>query len=180
MTCIVGLISDEGVYMGSDSETSNGHSKRIVKNPKVFRNGDFLIGFTSSWRMGQLLQYEFVPPVICSETDLLEYMVTKFVPKIRSVFKESGFSNINNNVEEGGTFIVGVKGRLFRIEDNYQVEECVYPYTSCGNGYLAAFGSLFSTEGQPALERVEKALEAAAEFAVGVRAPFKIEFLEAK
>ena len=36
--------------------------KTVEKDEKVFQNGDFLISFTSSFRMGQLLRYAFEPP----------------------------------------------------------------------------------------------------------------------
>ena len=58
MTCVVGLIEDNTIYLGADSLGSNGHSKSEYRFPKVFQNGDFLIGYTSSFRMGQMLQYE--------------------------------------------------------------------------------------------------------------------------
>lgn len=178
MTCIVGLVDDEkNVYIGGDSVAGGAY---IFKNPKVFRNGEFLIGFTSSWRMGQLLQYEFSPPVIKNNMDLTRYMVTEFISKLRECFKDNAFAEINKNMEVGGLFLVGVRGKLFRIHTNYQVEEWVHNYTSCGCGEDLALGSLFSTEGLPSKTRVKKALEAAAEFSDGVRGPFIIKVLKNK
>lgn len=58
MTCIIGLENKGKVYMGADSASSNGYSINVSGNPKLFRSGPFLIGFTSSWRMGQLLQHQ--------------------------------------------------------------------------------------------------------------------------
>ena len=46
MTCIVGYI-DKVAYIGGDSAASGGDSVNIRKDPKVFRNGDFIFGCTS-------------------------------------------------------------------------------------------------------------------------------------
>ena len=57
MTCIVGLIDGRRVWMGGDSAGVSGLDITVRADAKVFRNGDFLIGFTSSFRMGQLLAF---------------------------------------------------------------------------------------------------------------------------
>ena len=62
MTCIVGVVDNGKVYMGGDSAGVGGLCIETRKQPKVFRNGDFLIGYTDSFRMGQLLQYKMSPP----------------------------------------------------------------------------------------------------------------------
>ena len=62
MTAIVAIRQDNTVYMGGDSAGVAGLKITIRKDPKVFINGNFLMGFTTSFRMGQLLQYSFKPP----------------------------------------------------------------------------------------------------------------------
>ena len=57
MTCIVGLVDDGKVYMGGDAASVDGYIVRTSALSKVFRNGPFLIGYSTSWRMGQILQY---------------------------------------------------------------------------------------------------------------------------
>ena len=50
MTCIVGLINKENksVTIGGDSSGLAGSDLTIRKDPKVFKNGDFIFGCTSS------------------------------------------------------------------------------------------------------------------------------------
>jgi len=57
MTCIVGLIDKESkkIYMGGDSAGVANYSLSVRKDPKVFKRYGFIFGFTSSFRMGQLL-----------------------------------------------------------------------------------------------------------------------------
>ena len=61
MTCIVGVVDKGIVHMAGDKLGSNGFTKGISVRPKVFHNGDFLVGYTTSFYMGQLLEFEWVP-----------------------------------------------------------------------------------------------------------------------
>jgi ATP-dependent protease HslVU (ClpYQ) peptidase subunit len=171
MTCIVGVAKDGKVYLGGDSAGVSGLDITIRKDKKVFTNGEFVMGFTSSFRMGQILQYEFKPPEVTKD-DMMEFMVCDFVPAIRQCFKEHGYSKIESNREVGGTFLVGVRGRLFAIQGDFQVAESVYGYQAVGCGEAYALGSLHATTEVKPDDRLKVALLAAEEFSGGVRQPF--------
>lgn len=128
MTCIIGLIDNGKIYMGADSAGVAGLNMCVQADKKVFRINDFLIGFTTSFRMGQLLHYDFEPPRRYPNTDLYKYMVTDFVNEIRSCLKRGGFASKENEVERGGMFLVGHAGRLFKIEGGYNVLENILPF----------------------------------------------------
>ncbi|WP_434614550.1 hypothetical protein [Azospirillum sp. B2RO_4] len=175
MTCIVGLVDGDRVWMGGDSAGVNGLDITVRADTKVFRNGDSLIGFTSSFRMGQLLHYRLDVPPREHDIDLFRYMVVDFVDAVRNCLKDGGYAHRSNDVETGGTFMVGLEGRLFTVQSDYQVGEAVRGYHAIGCGSDYALGSLASTIGQPPEERVLKALECAELFNGGVRAPFTIQ-----
>ncbi|WP_119677390.1 hypothetical protein [Indioceanicola profundi] len=175
MTCIVGLVDGNEVWMGGDSAGVAGLDISLRADPKVFHNGNFLIGFTSSFRMGQLLRFRLAPPPRRPEQDLFHYMVCDFVEAVRICLREGGFAHRSNDVETGGFFLVGAEGRLFSIQDDYQVSEFNRGYHAIGCGASYALGSLYSTRDLPAGERVRRALETAEHFSGGVRAPFLIE-----
>ena len=65
MTCIVALKDGNKVYLGGDGAASEEKTGLILQriDPKVFRVGQFGIGFVDSFRMGQILQYSWTPPV---------------------------------------------------------------------------------------------------------------------
>lgn len=179
MTCIVGLVDNGRVCIGGDSAGVSGIDLIIRADKKVFRSGDFVFGFTSSFRMGQLLRYSFVPPKHISDKSIDEYMVTDFVDAVRECLKKGGYATKQNDVETAGTFLVGYKGKLFCIEDDYQVGESSDDYYTCGCGYLIANGSLFATskERLPTIkpeDRILVALRAAENHSAGVRGPFTI------
>lgn len=176
MTCIVGLIKNGKVYIGGDSAGSDGWNVTVRKDTKVFKNSDFLIGYTSSFRMGQLLRFKFKPPKYHKEDkDLYEYMCTDFIDEVRSCLKTGGYAINDKGEEKGGFFLVGAHGRLFTIEDDYQVSESILPFEAVGCGDKYAKGSLISTKDwADPLERINTALTAASEFSAHVRPPFNI------
>lgn len=180
MTCIVGLIENGRVWMGGDSAGVSGLDITVRADPKVFRNGHFLIGFTSSFRMGQLLAYKLKVPAMEPGEDVFRYMVTTVVDAVRECLKEGGYAQRSNDAETGGSFLVGFRGRLFSIQSDYQVCESSRGFHAIGCGADYALGSLASTAGQPGEERIRRALEIAELFSGGVRAPFRVDCLEAE
>jgi ATP-dependent protease HslVU (ClpYQ) peptidase subunit len=175
MTCIVGIAHNGKVYIGGDSAGVGGSYELSVRaDRKVFRNGDFIMGFTSSFRMGQLLAQALTPPKRYPEDDVYKFMVTNFVDAVRTCLKAGGYAEKHNDAERGGTFLVGYAGRLFSIYGDYQVGENADGYAACGCGEQIALGSLHSTEGQPPERRIDAALRAAERFSGGVRAPFHV------
>jgi len=178
MTCIVGLIKNGNVYMGGDSAGTSGLDTELRKDPKVFKNGDFLIGYTSSFRMGQLLRFKFTPPSIAEDIDIYTYMCTSFVDEVRKIFKEGGFSKNKESVETGGRFLVGYKGRLFQIDDDFQVGESFNSFNAVGCGDRYAKGALEVLVNYPvkfdSVEIVKYSLRVAEKFSAGVSGPFVI------
>lgn len=173
MTCIVGLVTSAGVFMGGDSAGVAGLDIRVRKDPKVFERDGFLIGYTSSFRMGQILRYNLKIPSRQDGVDPFDFMVTQFVPAVRDCLKDGGFASKDKDVESGGTFLVGFERRLFRIEDDYQVIENEDPFDAVGCGASFALGALKGAgpHGWPG-DIILGALEVAAYFSAGVRAPF--------
>lgn len=147
-----------------------GLSISIRKDEKVFQNGPFIMGGTTSFRMIQLLRYKFDPPKQTVNTDDMKYMVTDFVDALRQCFHNNGFGDKDATV--GGTFLVGYKGTLYTIASDYQVGivHCGYDAVGCGSDI--ALGALHATKGKKPEARIKMALEAASTFSAGVAPPF--------
>lgn len=172
MTAIVGLTRGGSVFIGGDSAGVSGLSLSVRADSKVFRNGRYLFGFTSSFRMGQLIRYSLNLPE--PEDDLNRFMVTKFIDGLRDCLKSGGYARKEEEQELGGTFLVGVRGRLFTIYDDYQVAKALDGYAAVGCGNDIALGALYATAGRGMRPkaRVRLALTAAERFSAGVRGPF--------
>jgi hypothetical protein len=175
MTCIVGVCHEGRVLIGADSAGIAGYDRTIRADRKVFKNGEFVMGFTSSFRMGQLLAVKLAPPHYHPDVDVWRYMVGDFVEAARACLRTGGFSEINNAVERGGIFLCGFRGRLFKIESDFQVGESVDGFDAAGCGESYALGSLAETDGWALHDRVLHALSAAERFSAGVKGPFHIE-----
>jgi len=175
MTAIAGFIHDGKVWIGGDSAGVSGFDLTRRSDPKVFRNGEFLFGFTSSFRMGQLLRFSLTAPVQTENQDVFEFMCTTFVNAVRDCLKNGGFAKKHNEEETGGTFLVGYRGRLFLIDSDYQVGEPMDGYATCGCGDQACNGALYATSGMAPKKRMNLVLQAAERHSAGVRGPFTIE-----
>ena len=179
MTCIVGLVAKNNVYIGADSASVAGWTSRVTRLPKVFRRGPFLMGYTTSFRMGQLLQHSLMVPPQGEERDDMRFMVTTFVECVRMLLKERGVAKIEANSESGGQFLVGYRGRLYSVQQDFQVNEMADGFDAVGSGAEYALGALASTRGLAPTVRLKKALEVSAHFNMAVSPPFFVRSLRA-
>ena len=180
MTCIVGLVDDDDVIIGADSAgvCVSTFSMRVRADEKVFVRDDFIFGFTTSFRMGQLIRYKLQIPRKHESQDLYEYMVVDFVDAVRACLKGGGFTTIRENEERGGNFLVGHEGRLFGVEGDFQVAESSHPFDAVGCGMDLALGAMVASECvKDPFDRVTLALQAAAQFSAGVSDPFTLKKL---
>lgn len=180
-TCIVALADQGKVWIGGDSlaYSSLSGDKASLTNRKVFARKDlagnkWLFGFTGSYRLGQVLQHVLQLPALDQTLDLLEDMVTRFVPALQRCFKESALESKESGQFTGGAFLVSVRGRIFNVEKQYSIQESTLPFAAIGCGAPFALGSLFSSEGLNPEERITLALSAAETFSAGVQRPFHI------
>lgn len=177
MTCIVGVETPDGVVIGADSAGVSGYSICIRADEKVFRSGDFVFGFTSSFRMGQLLRYKLTPPRApapsAKQAERDRWMTSEWIDAVRQTLKTGGYAEVENNVESGGLFLVGWRRTLYIVGDDFQVARPLSGEWAVGCGSDLALGALFCARGQPRA-RVRKALGAAAAHSGGVAPPFRI------
>lgn len=179
MTCIVAIAQNGTVYMGSDHAASDDKSGWIIsrKEPKCFKVGQYGIAFTDSFRMGQILQYNWQPPKYTptkTNAGLDKFMRTKFIDSVKDSFAQHNFGVYANGQDaEGGIFLVGMEGRIFTIDEDFHVGEATMNYMAEGSGGMFALGALHATRNQknPKM-RIKAALEAAAEFSMSVAPPF--------
>lgn len=173
MTCIVGIAYDGKVMLGADSAGVGGLDLRIRKDPKVFVNGELIFGFTSSFRMGQLLASNLTPPPIIEKQEPYQYAVKALVPALRDTLRAGGWLSTVNGREEGGVFIVGFRGHLFTIYSDFQVAEEIENIAAVGCGEAYAMGAMHALgkDADPKA-RLLAGLDAAATFSAGVSAPF--------
>lgn len=145
MTTIVAMIKDNKVYMGADHLGSDGFVKtEFVKNNKLFKNGDFMIGYTTSYRMGQILEYSWAPPVRKENITDDQYFYKDVLDSIRQCFKDNDYGDKNGPDYQAGNFLVGWKGRIFEVQNAHALEHV--KFASVGSGSYHALGALLALD----------------------------------
>lgn len=135
MTCIVALKKDGVCYLAGDRMASNGFCKSSYAQPKVFKNGKFMFGYTTSFRMGQLLEHCWNPPARQEGEAEKEYLFNSVIPSIKRLFKDNDWEDSGSDPENrGGTFIMAFEGNLYRVESNYAVLEMSREFDAVGSG----------------------------------------------
>lgn len=124
MTLIIGIdkeIDGKRVQiMAGDKAGSNGFTKENNTKAKVFSRGKYAFGFTTSFRMGQLLEHATL------SNDLPDWgkesnLYVSFVQWVRDTLKEGGYATITSNEESGGTFIFHNGVSLYRVQDDFSI-----------------------------------------------------------
>lgn len=188
MTCIVALTDGKTVWLGGDAAGTDSSQMTldIRADPKVSvheENGvSWGLGFTSSYRMGQLIRYHLsLPPITKKDhEDLFGYMVTKFIPELRDILRQGGVLESKDGAESCGEFIVALMGKIFSIDSDFQVASYDDPFYAVGSGGPFALGAMKALEKFRAsgkidpLTQVEEALAASECFSAGVRRPFTV------
>jgi len=179
VTCIVGIATKHGTLIAADSLASNWYTQTRRTDKKVFNLSDHVaVGFTSSYRMGQILRFHVSTPSLKDSDgawiDPYEWAVKWFIPVARQQLKDHGFSTVKDGAEVGGKFVLGVRDRLFLVESDFQVGESTDGYIAAGSGEECALGVLFHTKDLPdARSRAEAAIKAAEYHSRGIGGPIE-------
>jgi ATP-dependent protease HslVU (ClpYQ) peptidase subunit len=193
MTVVVGYREKNTVWIGADAcagwreyELRGASTIKKVFVREVPNNANEVVtrlafniafGVTGSWRLNQLLSQTLkIPSDPCA--DPIEYLFGPFVDTVREHLMGAGFAKKKDEVETGGLFMVGYKGRLVTVESDYHVQEFEKPYRAIGSGWELALGSLATLEevapGIAVEQRIGIALRAATEHNPWVQPPFTI------
>lgn len=177
MTCVVGMVDQENrvQYLASDSLYSDGQRAAVGRVEKVFQAGPYLIGFCGNPRAIQLLRYNTIlPDPPRDESLLMGFMASKFISHVRTLFNTAGLVLKGDGVmEQLGDMqvMVVVRGHIYVIWADMQVEETAEDYNAMGSGEDIALGSLYSTDGEEAESRIRMAIAAAGHHCESVGGP---------
>jgi ATP-dependent protease HslVU (ClpYQ) peptidase subunit len=138
MTCIVGFEYADRVYIGGDLQGTGYNNKVVHHQPKVFVRNGVAFGYTTSYRFGQLLEHALPDPIVPDKVEeVYPWLIKVLVPAIKTVLKD-------NDYEGGGNCLIGVKGQLWELQNDYSVLRSVNGYAAVGSGYEYANGAMYA------------------------------------
>lgn len=162
MTCIVAVQQDGIIYMAGDRAASNESIIGTLSTPKVFKKGDFLVGFCGSMA-GKRLMYHFDPPSPNAFVDVDEFMHTTFLNYLHDLYENIW---IGDGEPLELDLIIGIRGRLYDHNVvNMALNEYNREYIASGSGMEYAYGYLYSgANASDPYQRAIGAVKAAIEF----------------
>jgi hypothetical protein len=177
MTLVAGVISGNKVILVGDRSALDPEDLSVesITQKKVFKRGELVFGGAESFRMLQLLEHVFEPPVLDTD-NVPRYLVTKFVPELRELMTDNGFNESGDEASPPGPLLVGARGRLFLIQGDYAVLESTDVFNAIGLGKTAFFGAMRALDAAvPEIApyyRLMTAIEASAASTFAVTSPF--------
>ena len=153
MTCIVGIVDNGTIHMGSDRGASSSGVIVSTLLPKISMQHNFLVGYSGDgFGVGQLATLADYPENDKNLEITLRTIFCKSLSKL--VDKYGGADNGSHEI------LIGGYGRLFEIyTDDWGIIEV--SQSAVGSGSDFALGSLYSTIGMDTTHRITTALEVA-------------------
>lgn len=176
MTCIVSVIKDGVVWMGCDSLVSDdADCATTMRESKITRRGELLMGWAGSLRLGNLIQHVFEPPVRKARTPDMKYLAGPFIDSFYKLMRERA-PRVEEDCKDGLNLrmLIGYRGGLYFLDGELDICRSIDDFESCGSGAEIARGALFATPKLAPRTRLLRALQAAEHHKTSVRRPFKI------
>jgi ATP-dependent protease HslVU (ClpYQ) peptidase subunit len=150
MTCLIGVEHDGVVYMGADSITLSGWSKDIIAGQKIFKHSGLIFAFGGNPRMAQIIKYltplpHFLKPSQVTRSDDEAVVVMHVIEPIRKALKEHGYTSSENGQEQGASFLVGFNGKVWSVDNAFQLHRSSRKMCAMGVGDDHALGALYAT-----------------------------------
>lgn len=177
MTCIVGLVTEEGAYVGGDSRITQDTSILPGVFEKIFFKNKILLGFCGNYRFGQILKYRFDIPEL-KKMDFEEYLNTDFMDYFTDCLEDSNYtykSDGASRIEGDSGLLIAYGNEIFTIDPDFCVTK-VTKIDALGTGSCYAVGSLETTEGDdlPPEDRIKISLDVACKYDSACSPPFTI------
>lgn len=173
MTCVVAVECPEGVWLGCDSRVTVDdapETRDTWARTKFFARGELLIGFAGKIGPCQVVQHIATWRGPKRGEDPEAWLVRAVAPAIRTACHANDMLDADGNLR--ADFLLCYRGRVWTLAMDHSLVTSQYGYAAIGSGFPWAQGSLCSTEGEPARQRLHKALKAAARHGAGVAGPF--------
>lgn len=172
MSVIVAIKEKGKIYVGCDSQVTQGSTRSTLKNKNNYKiwqvnNADHCImghvGLVRDANVVRLMENLIDDYAVCKKEINYRYVVKYVVPQIIEELKKFNYIKQDEGYFDSmeSSYLLAYEDQLFKISPNgtvIEVDDCV----AIGSGQDQAIGSLLSTEGQDPEMRIVKAIKASA------------------
>ena len=159
MTTIAAIEGPDWVVIGADSQSSDEDGFAInIPTGKVFKNNGIIFAAAGAVRGINLLEHDFTPPAVNTK-DIDKYITRQLIPAMRRTFHEAGYeiNKAEDSVINDNIWIVVIKGRVYRIEEDYGWERTTDNLYVAGSGERFALGAMSALANGVLIDDITKA-----------------------
>lgn len=138
MTTILAVQRKNGFTVAADRQVTADERPYYHRDVnKITQVGDYVIAGAGVSRYCDIVQYGWQPPKY-DGSELYTFMVSQFVPALRKIHEETGYTLKEDEVFK---FIVGLRKQLFYIAEDYSVLRSNKNVYGIGTGAAYAIGA---------------------------------------
>jgi hypothetical protein len=115
MTTIAALEGIDYAVLVADSQITEDNLVTLATStPKIVEVGKFLVGISGDTRPGDILAYNWKPPLYRGE-DPAQFMGKKVIPSINTAFNDNNYDYNKVDKDGGFDYLIAFNGNIFRI-----------------------------------------------------------------
>jgi ATP-dependent protease HslVU (ClpYQ) peptidase subunit len=180
MTTLIGIELEDRCVLAADSQITEDNLRTVsTSTPKIISVGKYLLGITGDSRPGDILTYNWKPPVY-KGADPIQWMGKKVLPSIVTAFKENGYEpyEAGKDKDSGFDYLVAFNAHLFHIAVDLSFIKSDQGIYGLGSGGQFGLGYLSGLPGRqlnldPA-RHAEKAVQIASMLDVNTCPPIQL------
>lgn len=180
MTCVVGLETTDGVWMGSDSFFGTEEVRDLIDRPKWFSKGLITFGWAGDARPAQIVEHDIHYRGPRHGEKPMSYLVRVVSKAIHKGLRDAGCNlrNQGSTDETGTSFLVVFRGKLYMLQGDYSIVRSPRGCAAIGVGSHVALGALSALQNRiPPQDAVKESLTLASEWCSQVEGPFHLTLL---
>jgi ATP-dependent protease HslVU (ClpYQ) peptidase subunit len=167
MTTIAAVQLEDRCVIAADSQITEDNLRTVsTSTPKIISVGKYLLAITGDSRPGDILAYNWKPPVY-KGADAIQWMGKKVLPSIITAFKENGYDpyEATKDKDSGFDYLVAFNGNLFHIAVDLSFIKSDIGIYGLGSGGAFALGYLYGLGSSIKPSTVERHARRAVEIA---------------
>jgi 20S proteasome alpha/beta subunit len=134
---------DYAVFVADSQITEDNLVTLATSTPKIVEVGKFIIGISGDTRPGDILSYNWKPPLYRGE-EPVQFMGKKVIPSISAAFNDNNYDYNKESKDGGFDYLIAFNGNIFRIACDLSFFQADHGTYGIGSGGQLALGYLYS------------------------------------